>query len=385
MTRHHPWRSLTCVVAASASVVLGGAAMGIATGGPSGADPAPPTCAQTMVVVEWHNATNAPTTGDGMSKQCTDPGTDPFDALKNAQFNPITQVENAVGTILCAILNAPATKCDELPPKAAWTYWYVDPAGHDWHGPYQTPPTSAGSAGSSGSGGQPAAAQPAAHGQAAAGSGTDPSTAPAVEDWVYQSDYPAQTDKPAYFVDGNPPTSAPPTTPTSGSPTPTGQPTGTAPAPSGSRPVLPAPPPPHSGTTTSGGNSSDRPQPGRTHSHSGTHTDVADGPANNSTGSRSTSGWSVATSGADGGVAGSGAAGTQLPAQWWIAADRPTGGNGGADLAREGQAPRMSAAAATSPGGGSSHRLAWSTGLGSAALILLGLGIFAQLRRRRTG
>jgi len=73
-----------------------------------------------------------------------------------------------------------------------------------------------------------------------------------------------------------------------------------------------------------------------------------------------------------------------LPSQWWIAADRRNKSTGSTDLARGGQTPRMSAAAATTPGAGSSHRLAWSTGLGSAAVVLLGIGILAQLRRRRS-
>lgn len=353
-------RSWTVGLALALSAAgLGAAAALTVHPGTAAAEPPHPTCGQTMVVVEWHDAKNAPT--KGLSAQCADPGSSPFEALKNAQLSPITQVESAVGTILCSILDSPATSCDQLPDKAAWTYWYVDPDSHQWRGPYTSPPstTRADPPPSNASGGPGGA------------TGPQPSTAPPVEDWVYQSDYPDHTVKPAYYVQGTPPSSTSSTTAPSG-PVPSAHPTpsstsapSTSATPRGTGPSLPA------GV------------PHRRHSHAThrPHRKSAD-PTVPSSSNAATSTTTVDH--ADGFVPPQISI-PQLPQvsppdRWWIAADRSPG----ARMTREGQASKTAWATAA-PGNDSAHRLAWSTGLGSVAVVLLGIGITSQLRRRRSG
>jgi hypothetical protein len=350
-----PRRSWTAGLAGVLGVVSAGAAVALTVHpGAAGAEPNP-SCDKTTVVVEWHDAQNAPT--KGLSAKCADPGSNPFDALKNADLSPITQVESAVGTILCAILNVPATSCDQLPANSAWTYWYVDPNTHQWQGPYTSPPGTSASdpSPSSGSGGP------------GAGTGPQPTPAPPVEDWVYQSDYPDHTVKPAYYVQGAPPTSAPSTTASSGP-----QPS-TGPAPSGT--AVPSIP------TESRGIAPSLPA-GVPHSH---HSRAAHrSPAKSAAPSaHSSAATTTSIDRADGfdppQLTEPRLPDVSPPDQWWIAADRS-----GTTMTREGQASKTAWATAA-PSNSSAHRLAWSTGLGSAAVVLLGIGITAQLRRRRSG
>lgn len=340
-------------MAAVLGFVSAGAAAALAIHpGAAGAEPSQ-ACDQTMVVVEWHGAQNAP--DKDLSAQCADPGGNPFDALKNAKLSPITQVESAVGTILCSILNVPAASCDNLPPHAAWTYWYIDPGTHQWQGPYTSPPdTSSAAPSPSGAAGKPGAA-----------TGPQPTAAPPVEDWVYQSNYPDHTVKPAYYTQGSPPSSAPSAS-ASSNPQPTLAPSNPTvpsipPTPRGTGPSLPAGVPHSHHSHTAHRSHSKSPRPAA-HSSAATTTGPVDR-ADGFTPSRMTLPELPNVS---------------PPDQWWIAADRSA-----AALTREGQASKTAWATAE-PADDPTHRLAWSTGLGSAAVVLLGIGITAQLRRRRS-
>lgn len=347
-----PRRSWTLVLAAALGAAIAGAALALAAHPGTAAAAPSRTCDQTVVVVEWHQA--AP--DKGLSTRCANPGSNPFDALQNANLSPVTKVESAVGTILCSILDVPAASCKQLPPHAAWTYWYVDPATREWSGPYESPPdTTAATTPSSAPAGGPGAV-----------TGPQPSPAPPVEDWVYQSDYPAHVVKPAYDAQGTSPSATPSTTSAAPSPAPSPDPApSTTPAPSDSRgvaPSLPAGIPTRSAAVRhahpKSPRSTTRPAPQQTSTNAVDRAERYVPPQYHLPRLPDVS----------------------PPDQWWIAADR----SGAATMTREGQASNTAWATAA-PGHDSSHRVAWSSGLGAVAVVLLGIGVGAQLRRRRSG
>lgn len=317
----------------------------------------PPTqgCSDTLVVVEWRDAPNSPPADKGISGGCGAADPNPIDVLQHAGFSPM--FETLTSKILCAIYLSPGAQCKGMPTNAYWSYWVVNPQSHDWeeqsYDTGDTTPTS------------PHPAPNAVHPAAAA-------AAPPVEDWVYQSDHVAGKPDvpPAYPASGTPPTSSPTSPPASYAPStaPTTRPARTgAPAPTvritSERPSLPPtarlPQVRHTATAS---HTDSSPSPDHTAATTSALSDGADGDY--------VAAPPIAPSTSDPNLPGA-----PIPGTWALSPS----GQPPTDLAQAGRASK--AAWAT---GDSAHRVAWSTGLGIAAAALLGVGVAAQLRRRRT-
>jgi hypothetical protein len=346
------------------------------------ADAAPPPaqgCSDTLVVVEWRDAPNSPAADNGISGGCGAADPNPVDVLQNAGFSPIFEdLGSTVQSVLCAIYLSPGADCKGMPAGAYWSYWVVDPQTQQWEEqPYDTGAATPDSGHPMAHAARTQRVQPGAGSPRIQPGASSPrvqpagsASAPPIEDWVYQSDHGAGKPDvpPAYPATGTAPSSptaspsgptADPTSTDSGAPTTTPSPRLPSVLPSARLPrVRPT-------TTTAPTGSAPAPR----HSQASAH-NVPTAPRDQSSGGDAY----VAAPPVAATSSGPDLPGAPIPSTWSLSPS----GTPPTDLTRAGRASRTAWAT-----GDSAHRVAWSTGLGIAAVALLGVGVVAQLRRRR--